>query len=296
MSHDLIGGRSLQLAQETRFDRQLRAFGNAAQERLRAVRVCVVGVGGIGSHIVQALAYLGVGTFLLVDEDRVEYSNLNRLVSATAADVGRAKVDAAADLIRGIDPDATCHSISKTLRSQEALLAATNASFVFGCVDNDSARLVLMELCCAYKIPYLDAATEFFVQDGAVQDFGGRVVVNVPGDFCLDCAGEIDMEAAKAGLEPENVRKVREQHGYGFGPSQPSPAVVSLNGIVANIAVTEFLMMVSEIRKPFRKATYKGMRGILQVSRDVRRTGCFNCEYLLGKREAANIFRYALTA
>ena len=296
MNRDLIGGRSLQLEKETRFDRQVRAFGGEVQERLRAVTACIVGLGGMGSHVLQSLGYLGVGRFLLVDEDRVEHSNLNRLVGATVRDVRRPKADVAADFVRNIDPEATCRSITKNLRTHEALDAATKASVVFGCVDNDSARLILMELCCAYEIPYLDSATEFFLQGSAVSDFGGRVVVNVPGDFCLDCAGEIDMEAAKAGLEPDNIRKVREEHGYGFGPSEPSPSVVSVNGIIANIAVTEFLMMISKVRPPFRKATYKGMRGILQVSRDVRRTGCFNCEYLTGQREAANIFRYALSA
>jgi hypothetical protein len=152
-----------------------------------------------------------------------------------------------------------------------------------------------MELCCAYELPLVDMASEFLIQADKVQDFGGRVVVAQPGDFCLQCAAEIDMEAAKAELEPEAVRKVREEHGYGFGPTIPSPAVVSLNGIIANIGVTEFLMVVSGIREPFRKTIYKGMRGIVQVSRDVRRPGCFNCEYLVGKGDTANLYRYAIS-
>jgi molybdopterin/thiamine biosynthesis adenylyltransferase len=215
-------------------------------------------------------------------------------VGATVNDIGRQKVAVAADVVRDVNEKAGCRSVARDLRSREALASAKEASVIFGCIDNDSARLVLMELCCAYQIPYLDAASEFFVSGDAVRDFGGRVVVSRPGDFCLDCAGEINMEMAKAELEPELARKVREEHGYGFGPTVPSPAVVSLNGIVANIAVTEFLMMVSGIREPFRKSTYKGMRGVLQVSRDIRRPGCFNCEYLLGKGDSANIYRYAI--
>jgi molybdopterin-synthase adenylyltransferase len=281
--------------QLNKYERQIRAFGEEVQDRLRDSLVCIVGLGGIGSQIAQALAYLGVESFILIDEDIVEGSNLNRLIGATAGDIGRKKVNVTADLILHTNTRATCKQIAKNLRSREALAEAQKASAVFGCVDNDGARLVLMELCCAYKLPYLDSATEFFLEVGRVSNFGGRVVVSRPGDFCLSCAGEIDMEMAKAQLEPEKTRKVREEHGYGFGPDVPSPAVVSLNGIIANIAVTEFLMMTSVIREPFRKSTYKGMRGVVQVSRDIRREGCFNCEYLVGQRDSANIFRYAFS-
>lgn len=282
------------MLQENRFDRQVRAIGVDAQERLRLSNVCLVGLGGIGSQVAQALAYLGVGQFVLIDEDVVEQSNLNRVVGAKSSDVGNRKVEVVANKIGEVAEAASVRAIAKNLRSREALAEATKVAVVFGCVDNDAARLVLTELCCAYKVTYIDAATEFFLEAGAVRDFGGRVVVSRPGDFCLDCAGEIDMEVAKAQLESEAVRQLREEHGYGLGPDVTSPAVVSLNGIVANIAVTEFLMHVSRLRDPFRKSTYKGMRGIVQVSRDTRRSGCFNCEYIVGKNESANIYRYAL--
>jgi len=280
--------------QESRYERQVQALGTEVQERLRKSNVCVVGLGGLGSQVLQALAYLGVQTFTLIDEDSVEVTNLNRLIGATVGDIGRPKVDVGAELVAEVNPNAVSTPIAKNLRSREGLDHARDASVLFGAVDNDGARLILMELCCAYQLPYFDAATEFFLEAGRVADFGGRVVVSKPGDFCLSCAGEIDMELAKTQLEPEGTRKVREEHGYGFGANVPSPAVASLNGIVSNIAVTEFLMMISGIRQPFRKSTYKGMRGVVQVSRDTRREGCFNCEYLVGRGDSANIYRYAL--
>lgn len=278
-----------------KYDRQVQAFGKATQQKLASSVACIVGLGGIGSQLAQALAYLGLGSLVLIDDDVVEDSNLNRLIGASAADVGRKKVTVISDLIARTNPTALCKPIAKNIRSREALEEASKASVLFGCVDNDGARLILTELCCSYKVSYIDSATEFFVEAGEIKDFGGRVVVSKPGDFCLSCAGEIDMEAAKAQLEPETTRKIRQEHGYGFGPLLPSPAVVSLNGIVANIAATEFLMMMSSVREPFRKSTYKGMRGVLQVSRDFRRDDCFNCGYLVGLGESADIFRYALS-
>jgi molybdopterin/thiamine biosynthesis adenylyltransferase len=69
-----------------RHDRQIRAFGHDGQRRLGAATAAVVGAGGIGSLLVQGLAHLGVGRLIVIDPDRVEPSNLNRLAGATAAD------------------------------------------------------------------------------------------------------------------------------------------------------------------------------------------------------------------
>ena len=69
--------------QESRYERQVQALGTEVQERLRKSNVCVVGLGGLGSQVLQALAYLGVQTFTLIDEDSVEVTNLNRLIGAT---------------------------------------------------------------------------------------------------------------------------------------------------------------------------------------------------------------------
>ncbi len=281
---------------EGRLSRQLLALGERGQRVISAARVGIVGLGGMGSQVVQALAYLGVGRFVLVDHDQVELSNLNRLVGASPADIGRWKVDVAERTVLQIQPGASCQLVPGNLRSERAMeaLRATNA--VFGCVDQDGARLVLMEFCCAYSITYIDAASEIILDPTGtrIDDFGGRVVVSRPGDFCLVCASELDPETAKADLEPERIKAAREAHGYGLGHSDPSPAVVSLNGIVANLAVTEFLVLTTGIREPYRKSTYKGMRGIVQVSRDVRRADCYNCGYLVGKGDAADLSRYWL--
>lgn len=280
---------------EDRFSRQVLAFGDAGQKNLAISHVAVVGIGGLGSQVTQALAYLGVGRFTLIDDDRIESSNLNRLVGAGPKDIGRWKAEVLADTVAAINPDAVCQPIVRNLRSRSALTALQAASVVLGCVDNDGARLILMELCCAYRKLYIDSATEIVTPDtDAPLDFGGRVIVAVPGEFCLTCAGELDTEAAKVDLESASVRSVREAHGYGIAHAAVAPAVVSLNGIIANIAVTEFMAAVTGLRHPVTKSTYKGMRGIVQVSLDTRRVGCINCEYLVGRGDRAEVMRYAL--
>lgn len=89
---------------ERRFGALGRLYGQAAYERLRAGRVAVVGLGGVGSWAVEALARSGVGTLVLVDFDHVAESNINRQVQATEATLGQAKGEALRERIAGIHP------------------------------------------------------------------------------------------------------------------------------------------------------------------------------------------------
>ena len=94
------------MSPEERFARHMAFFGADGQRRISASRVAIVGLGGLGSHLAQQLAYLGVGSYVLIDADTVATSNLNRLIGATAADTGSGKVDLAARMISGIQPGA----------------------------------------------------------------------------------------------------------------------------------------------------------------------------------------------
>src|SRR5882762_9635748 len=82
-----------------------RLFGTEALARLRAARVCVVGIGGVGSWAVEALARSGIGHLTLVDLDEVCVSNVNRQLHALNPELGRPKVEIMADRIRGINPE-----------------------------------------------------------------------------------------------------------------------------------------------------------------------------------------------
>jgi hypothetical protein len=186
-------------------------------------------------------------------------------------------------------------SIPRNLRSRESLEFLTGCTHIFGAVDHDGPRLVLMELAAAYGIPLIDVATEIFpAREMQPFDFGGRVVVARAGDYCLCCADQLNLEAAKEELETPEVRAARRKHGYGLGNDGPAPSVFSLNGILANAAVTEFLVSVTGIREPSRHLTYKGMRGVMTSRTDRHKPGCYFCEYVCGQRENTNIWRYVL--
>lgn len=281
---------------EQRFARQILMFGEEGQRKIEGQKVGIVGAGGLGSQVCQALAYTGVRGFTVVDDDKLDDTNMNRAAGAFPSDVGRLKAEVAGHLIRQINPDANVQVISKNLRTREAMAALIECSVICGCVDHDGPRLVLTDLAAAYSIPLIDTATEIFPEaDGQPFHFGGRVVVARPGDYCLFCAGQIDRELAKEDLESPEVRELRRKHGYGIGKDVPTPSVFALNGIIANLAVMEFIVMTTGVREPARRLTYKGERGVVTSSNDTRLPDCFTCVNC-GQREDANIWRYSIGA
>lgn len=280
---------------QDKFSRQILAFGKEGQGRIAGTKVGIVGLGGMGSCVAQMLSYLGTEEFILVDDDRVEASNLNRLIGATKEDVANktAKVEVGQRVIKTVNPGAKIQMLGN-LRSEEAIeTLSVFPDVIFGCVDNDSARMILTDLSAAYKKTLIDGATEIETEGDKVTNFGGRVVVARPGDFCLWCAHQIDAEIARQELESDKEKAFRHNHGYGLGPRVPAPAVISLNTTIAGLAVTEFIMLLTGVREPERMLTYKGMRrGIVAASNDVKKSDCLVCNFLVGKKEKADLKRY----
>src|SRR5437588_10553982 len=99
-----------------RFDRNIRFFGTEGQQKLAASRVTVVGIGGLGTHVVQQLALLGVGCLALIDKEELDTTNLNRYVGVRSTDPipGTLKVDVGARVAREINPkiQVSTHPIS----------------------------------------------------------------------------------------------------------------------------------------------------------------------------------------
>jgi len=268
-------------------------FGEAGQRKLEAQRLGIVGAGGIGSHIAQGLAYLGVQQFGIVDDDQIDETNLNRVVGAGPGDLGQFKTDVAKRNVLKILPGADVASLPVNLRTREAFDLLRGCSIILGCLDHDGPRLVLTEFAAAYRIPLIDIATEIFpAAPERAFDFGGRVVVARPGEYCLFCANQIDREIAKAELESPAVAALRIKHGYGVGKQGPTPSVCALNGIVANLAITEFMMMTTGIREPFHRLTYKGMRGVVTASNDRSAADCYTCHCICGQGDRAGLDRY----
>lgn len=277
-----------------RYERQERFFGAEGQRKLKQTRISVVGVGGLGCIVSQQLSLLGVGEITLIDSEELTDTDRNRNVYAYSSDSvpGTSKLDIAERYVKLSNENIKINKVYDSFVSERAFGYIKNSTHVFGCLDNEGSRLILNELCSAYELKYLDLASDIPVDSPG--EFGGRILINWDGDGCLYCLDQLDLKEAQEDLSTEDEKKDNERI-YGVNLellNRSGPSVVSLNGVVASLAVTEFLMGVTEIRKPVRLLNYRGSRGIVNNSNDVPHTNCYYCKGIRGIKEKADIQRY----
>lgn len=149
----------------------LKEIGGAGQARLLAAHVAVIGAGGIGCPALQALAGAGIGRITLIDDDVVSLSNLQRQTLFGTADIGRQKVDAAADALARLNPDVTVvrHAGRIDAANADALLGG--AGLVLDGCDNFVTRLAVADAALRLKIPLVSAAVGQF--DGQIATYRG---------------------------------------------------------------------------------------------------------------------------
>ena len=136
----------------------LREIGGAGQQALLAARVLVVGAGGLGAPLVTYLAAAGVGTIGLVDDDRVSLSNLQRQIIHRTADVGRLKVDSAADMVAALNPDVQVVRHALRLDASNALDLVGAYDVIADGSDNFATRFLLNDACYFASRPLVSAA------------------------------------------------------------------------------------------------------------------------------------------
>jgi len=162
-----------------RYNRQIRIFGEEGQERLKNAKVFIAGAGGLGSPIAIYLAVAGIGEIRIVDNDRVELSNLNRQILYWDQDVGKRKAESAEEKLREINPDIEVETISDTIAETNVLELVHNADLIIDAMDNFPTRYLLNRAALAKEIPFFH---------GAIYGFEGQVTTIIPGKTaCLRC-------------------------------------------------------------------------------------------------------------
>ena len=136
----------------------LRDIGGPGQQKLKAARVLVIGAGGLGAPLLQYLAAAGVGTIGIVDDDTVSLSNLQRQIIHGTPDMGRPKVDSAADAMARINPHVTveAHATRVTADNAAALIRAYDV--VADGSDNFDTRYLVSDTCFYEGKPLVTAA------------------------------------------------------------------------------------------------------------------------------------------
>ena len=159
---------------EDMFSRTRMLLGDAAMDRLKAARVAVFGIGGVGGHAMEALARSGVGALDLVDSDRVALSNLNRQIIATRDTLGMLKVEAAKARVLSINPDCAVETWPVFFLPETAdRFDFTQYDYVIDAIDTVAGKLRLIEAAKAAGVPVISSmgagnkldATAFRVAD-----------------------------------------------------------------------------------------------------------------------------------
>lgn len=206
----------------------LAAVGEDGQRRLSAARVLSIGAGGLGSAVLQYLAAAGVGTLGVIDDDRVERSNLQRQVIHGEPDVGAAKVDSAAASVARLNSGVSVRRHPERLTEQNAVEIVSSYDLVVDGSDNFATRYLVNDACAVAGIPYVW---------GSILGFEGQVSV-----FWQDAPGG-------------QGRTYRDLHPVapapGLIPSCAEAGVIgSICGVVGSLMATEALKLVMGVGRP----------------------------------------------
>ncbi|MXX20193.1 MAG: 4-methyl-5(B-hydroxyethyl)-thiazole monophosphate biosynthesis protein [Cenarchaeum sp. SB0661_bin_35] len=154
------GLQELSSAELDRYSRQvmLPHIGYEGQLKLRNAKVCVVGTGGLGNPITARLAAMGVGTLRIVDRDVIETSNLHRQTMFTPDDVGRIKVEVAAERLRKMNPDCDVQPLAVSVNEFSAREVIDGCDVIIDALDSVDARYALNKACVGMNIPFVTGA------------------------------------------------------------------------------------------------------------------------------------------
>lgn len=221
----------------TVLDRQ-QIFGDDFFHRLSRLAVTVIGCGGIGSVFVEQLSRLGVRHWTLIDPDKLEPSNLNRMPFATNRDVGRFKTSCTAGLIKRMwGRDAFVKQVRNDIAKPEARNAAVKSDCLVVATDNHQSREIAQELASRFVRPVVSLATQIYKEDNSMPRYYARVVSPpiAPGRWSLISCGAVDPWEAARESAPDRIKEELASHGY--IDAVQAPAVYWLNSLCASIGV-----------------------------------------------------------
>lgn len=237
------------------FDRQVRAFGGAAQQVLSSLHIGIVGLGGTGSPVAEQLVRLGVSALTLFDDDTFEGTNVNRVYGSSTKDEGELKVDIAKRHLDRIGLSTRVVAVPGSIVNHSVAQQLRACDVVFGCTDKHMPRAILTLLAIKYSLPVIDLGVVIDSQDGVIRGVFGRVTTLMPGEACLFCRGRISAEAMRVESLSEGERANQINEGYAPELDDPAPSVVAFTTAVAGLAVTELLHRLTGFMGPERAST-----------------------------------------
>jgi hypothetical protein len=234
------------------------AFTSGMRNELRRLTAVVIGVSGTGSIVAEQLARLGFGRVILIDFDRVEHRNLNRILNARTLDAEQRslKAEMFAEAVKGYRGPDVAHPITQSILTREAVLAASQGDVLFSCVDTLEARHVADLISAAFLIPLFDVGVTIPLrkvgQGAAIGDVCGRIDYVQPGGATLQDRGVYTPETLRAEYIRRTAPEAHRQElaaGYIKGLAEQAPSVISLNMRAAAACANELLARAYPFRQ-----------------------------------------------
>jgi len=240
--------------EQERYNRQIimRGFGEEGQEKLKRAKVIIAGGGGLGSPSSIYLAAAGVGTIRIVDYDKVELSNLNRQILHWDKDIGRNKVDSAAEKLRQLNQEVKIEAIEEIINEANVSELVAGFDVIVDAMDNLPTRYLLNKAAIENNIPFIH---------GAVYGLEGRAMTIIPGETaCLRCVYR------------------------GLVPEEKFPVIGVTPAIIGCIQATEVIKYLVGLGKLLinRLLVYDGLNMKFMELAVKRDPNCEHCGHLFG--------------
>lgn len=235
--------------------RTVQAFGDGTARLLKSLSIAIVGCSGTGSWMIEQLARLGVGELILVDPDLLEYKNLNRIVGSRAVDARskKSKVEALLESVLAMGTGVKVTAIGESTYSQSVARTVAGCDLLVGCMDSIEGRDRLNRIATFYLIPYFDLGVRLDSDGlGGISNICGNVNFLLPDGSSLLSRGCYSAESLRNEIirrtNPEQYKNLLDE-GYIKGAKVESPAVISINGFCATMAVNEMLARLHSFRE-----------------------------------------------
>jgi hypothetical protein len=227
------------------------AFTSGMTSWLNRLSACVIGVSGTGSIVVEQLARLGFGEIILVDFDKIELRNLNRILNSKLedAEAGTLKVDMFARAVQKYRTNCEIIQIPHSVNARDVVLAACEADVLFSCVDTAEGRHIADRLSAYFTLPLLDVGVSIPTRrnklgENEIVEVCGRIDYVFPGGSTLqdrDVYNAASLEAEYLAKADPNAHNRKVADGYLPGIGEQAPAVITLNMRGSSACVMEWI-------------------------------------------------------
>lgn len=260
----------------SRFDRQIKMLGETGQLLISSTTIAMIGVGG-NAKLAFDLASLGIGKLILIDPDKWEEHNRNRIFIPPTF-IGRNKAESVKELIEQYYPDVRVEAYSKKAEEISDEIYSNSDILIVG-PDTITTRIFGNRLALKLKKPAIFPGARIESQDGKLAVIGGSVQVVTADSPCYECiSAPSQLDLMRETLDSETKKRLSQKYGLGDKLDIPSaPAIASLNDVIAGVAIWEIIKLVTGIEQVTSFQIYDALKSTLKPVQIIKDQDCPGC-------------------